>query len=404
MIDFETAVRLVAQHITPLPSEEVEVTACAGRALAAPIVAPHDLPPRTTSAMDGYAVRAADVAHAAPSAPVKLTLSGTAAAGHSCAARVAPGTCIAIMTGAELPPGADAVVKIEDTRRSGATIEIFHAVPRGAHVRPCGAEARAGQVLVAAHQPVMPAAMGLAIACGYTHLNVHRRPRVTCLLTGDEIAPPGAPLGEGQIHDTVGPALRAALTFDGCEEISCSYVEDDLQALQSHIAAAISRTDVLLIVGGASMGAYDYAQDALAASGAKEIFRKVAIKPGKPLAYAICGSTHIFNLPGNPVSALVCYYLFVRFALRLLQGYAHEAAGLRTCEAVLEEALQNPEARLEFVRGVASTDGRSSRVRPLPARDSAMLSGLANANALIMCPPHARLAPPSPVRVLLLPV
>lgn len=403
MLAFEEALDAIMQRCAPLGTCETALLDAAGTVLADALCAPHDMPPVDNAAMDGYAVRADDLRHASDATPVVLEVCETIGAGHPSTRVVAPGTCAAIMTGAELPPGADAVVKLEETRRRGRQVDFTAPVKRGAWIRRRGAEARNGDVLVPAGQVITPAVIGVAASCGRTSICVYRRPRVACVITGDEIAMPGTMPHAGQKHDALGPALCAAAGRDGCEVTTCSYAPDDPVRLKACLEEALRAADVVLIAGGASVGAFDYVKEVLRGLDVEEVFWKVAIKPGKPLWYGMRGSTHVFNLPGNPVSALVTYYLFARFAIGLLQGRARAEAMLPACHAVLDDALENDEPRVEFVRGVLWNTSREAHVRPIPARCSSMLSSLAHANALIICPPVQHLAAATDVRVLKLP-
>lgn len=403
MLAFEEALEAIARHCAPLGVCETALPNAAGAVLAEALCAPNDLPPVDNAAMDGYAVRADDLQHASDATPVVLEVCETIGAGHPSTQAVELGTCAAIMTGAELPPGADAVVKIEETRRRGRHVEFTAPVQRGAWIRRRGADARTGDVLVPAGQVITPAVIGVAASCGRTSVCVYRRPRVACVSTGDEIAAPGTTLRAGQKYDALGPALRAAAERDGCASVGCSYAPDDPERLRMCLQEALRSADVVLIAGGASVGAFDYVQKVLRGLDVEEVFWKVAIKPGKPLWYGVRGSTHVFNLPGNPVSALVTYYACARVAIRLLQGQPRADAMLPECHAVLDDALENDEPRVEFVRGVLWNAGGEAHVRPIPARCSSMLSSLARANALIICPPMQHLAAAMDVRVLKLP-
>lgn len=403
MLTYDAALDVIASQCAPLGASETALQACCGRVLAESLCAPHDLPPVANAAMDGYAVRAEDLRHASHGAPVELKLIDTIAAGHRSSSAVETGTCAAIMTGAELPRGADAVVKIEETQRTGALVAFCAPTQRGAFIRPRAAEARAGDVLVAQGHVVTPAVIGVAASCGRASLLVQRRPRVGCVITGDEIAPPGTIPTQEQKYDAVGPALCAALQADRCDVIRCRYVADNPEDLRACMQENLGDTDLLLIAGGASMGVCDYVQDVLRGLHVKESFWKVAIKPGKPLWFGVHDATRVFNLPGNPVSALVTYYLFVRFAVRLLQGCDKSAAQLIECDAVLDEPLKNDEERMEFVRGMLRYENGAAHVQPRHARCSSMLSSMANANALIKCPPKSGFAASASVRVLMLP-
>lgn len=403
MLAFEEALDAIARRCAPLGLCETPLPDALGAVLAEALCAPYDMPPVNNAAMDGYAVRADDLQSASDTTPVALEVCETIGAGHPSTRAVESGTCAAIMTGAEVPPGADAVVKIEETRQRGMCVEFTAPVKRGAWIRRRGAEARTGDVLVPAGQTITPAVISVAASCGRTSVRVYRRPRVACVITGDEIAVPGTMPGAGQKHDALGPALCPAAERDGCEVVGCSYAPDDPERLQACLEEGLRTADVVLIAGGASVGAFDYVQEVLRGLDVEEVFWKVAIKPGKPLWYGVRGSAHVFNLPGNPVSALVTYYLFARFAIRLLQGRTHADAMLPEYHAVLDDALENDEPRVEFVRGVLRNAGREAHVRPIPVRCSSMLSSLARANALIICPPMQQLAAATDVRVLKLP-
>ncbi len=429
LLDFAEAIAKIdaavkLPEVVRLPYDE-----CAGRVLAAPLATPRDIPAFTNSAMDGFAVLSADTAGASADAPCRLRILETIAAGGSPGARVAPGTCSAIMTGAPMPAGADAVVKVEETARRGEMVEMLSEVMNGKNVRFQGEEAKQGDALVRTGMPVSPAIAGLASSLGVAELSVWPPSRVALVMTGDEILPPGSAPQPGKILDAAGPALRAALERDGFPVVFEEYVEDKPAPLEAALEGALDSADVVLVVGGASMGEFDLVQDALRRLGVSEVFWKVAVKPGKPLWFGTRDDTCVFNVPGNPVSALVTYYLYVRYFLRRRLGHSKEEAALKVMTAKLGQTLEKDDPRLEFVRGIIKnpvsgvecvaagerrepvemgcrvSDIQNSKfkienpkskienlksntpaVSPLSQRGSAMLSGMANANCLILFP------------------
>jgi molybdopterin molybdotransferase len=334
--------------------------------------------------MDGYAVRAADVASASQSAPVTLPVTGEVAAGDTGPYAVVTGQCVRIMTGAKLPAGADAVVQVELTDGGLAKVSIRQAVEAGTAVRRAGGDARAGDVLLTAGTVLGPPQIGLVAAAGHGTALVRPRPRVVVISTGNELTEPGAPVTPGKIWESNSYMLAAAARQAGCLAYRAAIVPDDPHAVMDAIEDQLLRADVLITSGGVSMGGEnDVVKDVLRRLGTVT-FRKVAMQPGMPQGFGVIGpdETPIFNLPGNPVSAYVSFQVFVRAALDALLRTRELA--LPTMRATLSGPLKAPAGRRAFLRGVLNrSDGT---VQPLSGQGSHQLATLGRANALIVVP------------------
>ena len=383
LLDFNNAIKLIDENAALNKPVALPFEKCAGLILAKSITAYNDIPSFTNSAMDGFAVISDDLIDATKTVPVNLEIIETVAAGAQSTKNVDCGKCAAIMTGAPLPEGADAVIKVEDTERNGNFVNIFSAPQKNEHIRFKGEESKKGDSLVQKNTVVTPGVIGLASSLGMTKLNVFEPSKVAVIITGDEILPPGSQLKPGKIIDATGPALKSALISDNFPVSYFEYVKDNPADIDKVIKTAISKADVIIIAGGASMGEFDFIQDCLTKIGAKKIFWKIAVKPGKPTWFGKLDDKIIFNLPGNPVSVIVTYYLYVRFLLRRKLGYDFNSAELKKTMAKLEKTLTKTDPRLEFVRGIIDSN---NFVIPLKQRGSAMLSGMANANCLINFP------------------
>jgi len=352
--------------------------------LAEDITAQWPLPPFDNSAMDGYAVLAADTAAATAGAPVTLPVAGEVAAGDTREHQLAPGSCLRIMTGALLPAGADAVVPVELTDGGTTQVAIGAAVTAGDSVRRAGDDAAPGDALLAAGIRLGPAPLGLLAATGRASVLARPRPRVTVLSTGNELAAPGTPLTRGRIWESNSFMLASAARRAGAVAYRQPSVPDDASHVLAVIEDAAGRADLLVTSGGVSMGGeHDVVKTALEQLGTVR-FRKVAMQPGMPQGFGTVGpaSTPILTLPGNPVSAFVSFQLFVRPALRALQGKS--GGHQRTARAVLTAPLRSPRDKRSFLRGVLADDG--TEVTPLSGQASHQLAALALANALIIVP------------------
>jgi molybdopterin molybdotransferase len=369
----------ILSAITPLAPRELSLADAQGAVLAADVTAQWPLPAFDNSAMDGYAVRAADVA----AAPVTLPVDGEIAAGDTGGRELAPGTCIRIMTGAAMPAGADAVVQVELTDGGTRQVEIREAVPAGTAVRLRGGDAVPGDLLLAGGTRIGAVALGLLAAAGLGAVTARSRPRVTVISTGDELVEPGQPLVPGQIWESNSVMLAAAARQAGCAVTRYPVVRDSTDAVLAAVQDAMSGADLLVTSGGVSMGAeHDVVKAALSKLGTVR-FRRVAMQPGMPQGFGLVGGgVPIFTLPGNPVSAYVSFQLFVAPALDAFQALDPQRLPRRT--AVLTAPARSPAAKRSFLRGIL--DPQAGEVTPAPGQMSHQLASLALANALIIVP------------------
>ena len=376
LLTLEQAQALVLARAQVLAAEQVPVWDAAGRVTAEPARALVDLPPFPSSAMDGFAVRAADL-------PGALPVVERIAAGRPARRALAAGEAMEISTGGVVPEGSDAVLPLEYVVHRDNEIEARETVRVGAHIRPRGSDAAAGDVVVAAGIRLGPAQLGALAAAGVAAVACARRPRVAILATGSELARPGEELAPGQIYESNGLMLAAALAAAGADIESLPTVADDAaahrQALERGLAA-----DVLVTSGGVSVGPHDLVRAIEAELGVEEVFWRVAIKPGKPVSFGVRGETLVFGLPGNPVSSLVGCELLVKPALRALQGQREPLPRLES--GVLAAALQRNDARDEFVRARSRLDRNVVVLEPLSGQESHMIARAAQADALVHVP------------------
>ncbi|WP_114858481.1 molybdopterin molybdotransferase MoeA [Azospirillum brasilense] len=372
---------------TALPAETVPLPDALGRVLAEPAVARLTQPPFAAAAMDGWAVRAADIAPASADAPVTLRRIGESAAGHAFAGSVGAGEAVRIFTGAPLPAGADAVVMQEDCEDAGDRVRVGRAVPVGRFIRPAGLDFTAGEEVLPKGRLLTARDVALAAAANLPWLRVHRRPRVAVLATGDEIALPGDPLGPSQIVSSNALGLCALVNSQGGLAHNLGVARDDPEHLAA-MAAGAAGCDLLVTTGGASQGEHDHVRDVL--GGLSLDFYRVAMKPGKPLIFGTANGVPLLGLPGNPVSSGVAALLFLVPVLRRLQGLPAENA---TLPVRLGAPLKANDDRTDFLRASLSTGADGEPVAtPFPRQDSAMMSRLARADALIVREPHAAAA------------
>ena len=364
----DEALVLVLAHVRPLPLEDVPVGSAVGRVLGEDARAATDLPPFDSSAMDGYAVRAEDT-------PGRLRVVGHSAAGRPELGAVGPGEAVVISTGAVVPTGADAVVPVE--RATGDV--VVESVGKGDNVRPRGGDTRSGDVVVSAGSPLGPPQVSALAAAGVAGVRCRRRPRVAVLSTGSELRAPGEPLAPGEIYESNSVLIAAQLGSAGAAATVFPVVADDAAATRAALEQALEH-DMLITTGGVSVGPHDLVRATLAELGAQEIFWRVAVKPGKPIAFAVRGDSLVFGLPGNPVSSLVGFELFVRPALRAQQG-AREP-GPDFLPGRLAHGVRRNLDRDELVRARRSGD----QLEPLSGQDSHMIVRAAAANALVLIP------------------
>ena len=366
--------------LSTLPAALVSIGDALGLVPATPILAPHPVPPFTNSAMDGYAVRAEDVA----ASPVDLTVLEDVPAGRVATQRVVQGTAIKIMTGAPIPEGADAVVRVEDTSQSGKIVTIRVGVPSGTSVRSAGGDVEAGTQVISTGIRLTPAHIGVLANLGIAEVAVHRRPRVALASTGDELVPVDGPaLGPGQIRDSNRPMLAAMLTELGVEVIDLGRIPDDAPALRSAIARGIEQADVIVTSGGVSMGEYDLVKQVLEELGNIE-FWQVAMQPAKPFAFGKVGGKPLFGLPGNPVSSFVAFEQFVRPGVLKMMG-ARSLFRPRVQGRTRVDLATDP-AKTVFVRVRTSTEGEVRWSEPSGGQSSNVLSAVVAGDAFAVVP------------------
>ncbi len=373
--------------VSPTTPARRPLAECLGLVLCEDVTSLVDLPGFDNSAMDGYAVRAADVAAAAPGRPetaVRLPVVAEVAAGGVATRAVGPGEAVRIMTGAMMPEGADAVVKVEDTDGGTETVELRAGVPAGTSVRPAGEDVTRGQVVLEAGTTIDARSIALLAATGHADALVRPRPRVAILSTGAELVAPGQPLQPGQIHESNSYMLEAAVVACGAVAVRRPTVDDDAAAVLSAVAALAAEVDAIVTSGGVSMGAYDVVKESLRDHGVD--FVQVAMQPGKPQGFGLVGDRNVplFALPGNPVSSYVSFEVFVRPALRRMMGRSPESR--TTVTARLEHALSSPPGRAQVARAVASHTEQGWRADPVWGQASHFVADLARANAFVFVP------------------
>ncbi len=384
LLSVAQALEQVLAHASPLPPVEAPLTEAAGRVLAFDLKALRTQPPADVSAMDGYAVRGADVA----TAPVRLKVIGEVRAGQPYAAKVGAGQAARIFTGGFVPDGADTVVIQEVTTRDGDQVEVQKPTSKGRNVRPKGLDFRSGEVLL--EQGHRLTARDLALAAGMNHplVPVYRRPRMALFATGDELVPPGREPGPGQIVYSNGFSLAALAREEGAEVTDLGVVHDTLQATITAIRDARELpADILVTTGGASVGEYDLVQQGFAKEGMDLSFWKVAMRPGRPLMHGRLGAMHVLGLPGNPVSSYVCAFLFLVPLIRRMSGRTDLA--LPTESAVLGIDIAENDERADYLRATLKAGAGGLVATPFPVQDSSMMAPLAKADCLLIREPHA---------------
>jgi molybdopterin molybdotransferase len=379
------ALARVLADAEPLPAETVPLGEAYGRVLAADLKALRVQPPADVSAMDGYAVRAADVA----SAPARLKLIGEVAAGHPFDGKIGAGEAARIFTGGVVPPGADTIVIQENTTRDGNTVVVNTSTGKSRHIRAAGLDFATGTPLLAKRRRLSDRDLSLAAAMNHPAVPVHRRPKVAVLATGDELVMPGSTPGFGEIVYSNGFATMALARREGCDVIDLGIVPDRLPETAAAVRRARdSGADILVTSGGASVGDYDLVQKALAVEGLALSFWKVALRPGRPMMHGRLGGMHVLGLPGNPVSSYVCAVLFLVPLIRRLCGRSDVEPTLE--KALLGCDLPENDERADYLRAslTAGADG-SPVATPFPVQDSSMLVPLAAADCLLIRAPHA---------------
>jgi molybdopterin molybdotransferase len=395
LTEIDRARELVLERVkAPLDAESVVVAELLGRVLAADVSSADAIPSFDNSAMDGYAARAADLA----TPPTTLRVAGESRAGHPADRELQAGEVFAISTGAMVPAGADTVVRVEDTAGGDAEVIIEVAPAIGANIRRAGEDVQAGETVIAAGAEVDAAAAGVIASVGLAEVQCTRRPRVAVLTTGDELREPGEPLEPGAIRNSNAYALAALIAQAGAAHAGSHIVRDDRDATRDAFATALDDADVVVVSGGVSVGEHDHVRPALEALGVEQVFWGVALRPGKPTFFGIHPATSsasrpgmpggsptlVFGLPGNPVSAMVTFHLFVRPALRALLG-ARDAQRPRTT-AILDERYEKQPGRAHLIRVRLELRDDGWHARPTKEQGSHVLTSMLDADALAIVP------------------
>ncbi len=393
MISVEEARAYVLKHFKPLEPERVPILDALDRVLAEDIVSDLNVPPFNNSAMDGYAVRAEDIQGASKQNPVTLRVIGDLAAGYMPDRAVEPGTAMRIMTGAVLPPGADTVVRFEETseavgqKASGKDrdrVEILNAGARGENVRGQGEDIRKGEVVLRKGSVVRAPEVGLLASVGHSSVWVHRRPLVAILATGDELVAVDEPVTPGKIRNSNGYSNAAAVLKAGGIPIQLGIARDNVEDLTRKIRAGLdAHADLFITSAGVSVGDYDVVKDVLNREGEMH-FWQVAMKPGKPLAFGLIGSVPLLGLPGNPVSAIVSFEVFARPAILTMLGKAKFERP--TVEVVLQEEIQNTAGRRNYIRVTVEKTHEGYVARTTGEQGSGILTSIVRANGLVAMP------------------
>lgn len=383
LLSVAEALERVLEHAAPLPAEEVPLSAAAGLVLAYPVKARRTQPPADLSAMDGYAVRASDVADP----PVKLKVVGEVAAGRPFTHPVGPGEAARIFTGGVMPQGADAVVIQEHAKRDGEYVTLEKSSPKGRHIRVQGLDFKAGEVLLKAGHRLTPRDLALAAGMNYPFVPVHRRPKIALFATGDELVPPGCEPAAGQIVSSNNFALEALARSEGADVTDLGIVGDRLDDTVGAVRRARDGgADILVTSGGASVGDYDLVQKAFTAEGMKLSFWRLALRPGRPLMYGRLGAMDVLGVPGNPVSAFVCGFLFLVPLIRRLIGRTDLERPIKS--ALLGVDLPENDERADYMRATLTNGPQGLVATPFPIQDSSMMAPLAKADCLMIREPY----------------
>jgi molybdopterin molybdotransferase len=383
LTEIDEARRLIAERATPLPSEPVPLREALGRVLGADVTASDPVPGFDNSAMDGFAVRAADVRSASTGAPVALAVVDESRAGHPARREVGEGEAIAISTGAPFPGGADAVVRLEDARAADGTVEVAVAVEAGLHVRRAGDDVTPGQVVMEPGTAIGPAELGVLASVGRVEVECTRAPRISVVTTGDELAEPGEPLPPGGVRNSNAYSIPALVERAGARLANLEVAADDAEATRDAIGRALD-ADVVVVCGGVSVGHHDHVRGAFSALGVEQVFWGVALRPGKPTAFGIAAAgTLVFGLPGNPVSAMVTFLLFVRPAVDAMLGA--DPRRHRATAALAEDYRKQP-GRAHAVRCTLELHDHGWLARPTGDQASHILTSMLGAECLATIP------------------
>ncbi|MBT0654497.1 molybdopterin molybdotransferase MoeA [Geomobilimonas luticola] len=395
MTTFAEARSIILDNTVPLGSERVMLGQAVGRLLAEDIIAPWDIPLWDNSAMDGFAVRAADCRPG-----TTLPVTSFLPAGGSGTIPLAAGSAIRIMTGAPIPPGVDAVIPIEETDPADDRVTLIGPVRKGQHIRYRGEDVTGGEPVIPAGTLIRPAEISMLASCSRLLVPVHRRPRVAIVSTGDELVEPGEPLAPGQIINSNTLALAAAVLEAEADPVIVGIARDDLASHREKLLEGL-QADVLITSAGVSAGDRDLVRDVLEELGVKQLFWKVDIKPGRPTAFGVRDGKPVFSLPGNPVASLVTFELFVRPALLRMMG--HRRVIKPTVSALLQDEVKKKPGRLHFIRVQVEKGSDGYLIRSSGDQNTGILKTLVHANGLALLPPEGdRFPAGTPLEVILL--
>jgi len=383
LISIDDARARVLAEAFPLPVETLPLAEVMGRVLGEEIVASHSVPPFDNAGMDGFAVRAVDIVDATADTPVSLQVLETIPAGHVATRALGPEQAAKIMTGAPIPEGADVVVQSEMAEETDGRVVVFEAAKRGKNIRRAGEDVGAGDRVLGPGSVLGPAEIGLIASLGHPTVQVHQRPRVAVLSTGSELVEVDRSLGPGQIRNSNSYSLRALCQQMGIEPTMLGIVPDDYDATRDLVQKGLGY-DVLLTTGGVSVGQFDFIKDIQDDLGVQRKLWGVAMKPGKPLVFGVHDNTLVFGLPGNPVSAMVSFELFVRPALLRLMGHVNTVRPLY--QAIISEDASNPDGRVYVVRVRAWREDDTWHVSATGAQGSGILRSMVGANGLVFIP------------------
>jgi molybdopterin molybdotransferase len=383
MISADEALRIVLENVAPLGVERIAILDALGRVLAEEVKSPRDIPGFDNSAMDGYAVRAADLTGASEAKPVKLAIVETVGAGQMPTRRIGAGQAVRTMTGAPLADGADAIIPVERTRGSGDAVEFLAAVEKSAFVRPRGEDLRVGELVMSAGRTLTPADLGMLASVNRAMVEVTRRPRVAIVATGDELVDVDTPPTGAQVVNSSAYALAGAIVEAGASPVILKVARDDAREIRDRLAEAMT-FDAVLSTGGVSVGQFDHVKGALDELGMRQLFHGVAQKPGRPLKFGTVGYRPIFGLPGNPVSTLVCFYLYARPALLKMGG--RPRVGLPRVSARCAVDIKTSKDLTEFVRVKLRRDADGWLATPTGNQGSGIFSSISRADGLLIGP------------------
>jgi len=385
MISFESAKQKILNNTPLVGTKYVPLTQCDGYVLAEEIKTKEAVPAFDSSAVDGYAVRYQDVVDTTANNPVGLSLTGMIRAGDAGNVNIKKNSAVKIFTGAPVPRLASAIVMKEVTEEENGKVFIKKKAIKGQNIRKKGEEFRIGETIFSPGKIISPPVVAMLASLGVVKVKVYKKPRITLIITGDEVRPPSAKIKKGQIRDSNSFALVSSLHSIGIDAIDIKHIGDSRSATQKAFTTALKRSDVIISVGGVSVGDYDLVKDVLREIGVNEIFWRVAMKPGKPNYFGVKNNKLVFGLPGNPVSAMISYYVLIRPCILKMMGAS--IINPFVMQARLTEAIKKKPDRIEFVRGIVEKNNAGTlQVTPVRGQDSHMIGGMAEANCLIYFP------------------